>query len=178
MEIQCRCQELLSFLGAWKLTWDNNEENFYVEEDYVEADTAGTPSRTIYRFMNDSVARMLMLYNTALIYVLRIMATLEVTQHNPHHSPNDVLQGDVDVKIITESSYYPIIHAAGLDVARCVKDYLQHKRARGEMDFASPVVQWAVITAGKALLSEETEWMVGFLKGDATFDVAKRAWEF
>jgi hypothetical protein len=45
------------------------------------------------------------------------------------------------------------------------------------MDFASPVVQWAVIIAGTALGSEDLNWMVGLLKGDVTLDVAKRAWE-
>jgi hypothetical protein len=173
-EIQSRAKKLLLFLEAWKFRWDSNEENVHIEE-FVKAETAGKPSRTVYRFLNDSVARMLMLYNTALLYVLRIMATLEITRHSHDHSLEDLLQGDIS--IIAESSCYPAIHAAGLDIARCISDYLRHKRARGEMDFASPVVQWAVITAGKALGSEDLNWMVGFLKGDATFEVAKRAWE-
>ncbi|KAG9191890.1 hypothetical protein G6011_10624 [Alternaria panax] len=175
-ETQCRVEKLLVFLEAWKLRWDSNEENVYVEE-CIEAGTAGTPPRIIYRFMNGSAARMLMLYNTALLYVLGIMATLEATQHSPHHSPDDLFVGHEDTSVISESPYYPSIQAAGLDIARCISDYLQHKRARGEMDFASPVVQWAVITAGKALNSEDVKWMVGFLEGDATFEVAKKAWE-
>jgi hypothetical protein len=175
-KIQCRAEELLIFLEAWKVRWDGNEENIYIEE-CVEAIIAGTSPRTIYRFINDSAARMLMLYNTALLYVLRIMATLETTQHSPHHDPDNLLQGHADTSVLKESSYYPSIQAAGLDIARCISDYLQHKRARGEMDFASPVVQWAVIIAGTALGSEDLNWMVGLLKGDVTLDVAKRAWE-
>jgi hypothetical protein len=179
-EMQVKADELLVFLGAWKQRWDSNEKNIYIEEERFEPDTAGSSPRIIYRFMSDSVARMLMLYNTALIYVLRVMATLETKQNGSQKVSNYHISGDTGADVATESSYYPAIHAAGLDIARCITDYLQHKRARGETDFASPIVQWAVSTAGKALGDEnslDNKWMMSLLEGDTACFLAKRAWE-
>lgn len=179
-EMQCKADGLLVFLQAWKQRWDSNEENVHIEEESLDPTTTEMSPRIIYRFMSDSVARMLMLYNTALIYTLRVMATLEIKTNGPQENLSDHIQGDTGADVTNESSYYPAIRAAGLNIARCITDYLQHKRARGETDFVSPIVQWAVITAGQALGGEESpdgKWMVSLLKGDAMYTIAKRAWE-
>jgi hypothetical protein len=179
-DMQCKVEGLFVFLEAWKRQWDSNEQNIYIEEECYEANTAGTSPRIIYRFLSDSVARMFMLYNTALIYVLRILATLETKHNGPRSDSSDYIPEVTGANLVTESSYYPAIYSAGLDIARSITDYLQHKRARGEMDFASPIMQWAVLTAGQALGDEESpdgRWMMSLLKGDATYTVAKRAWE-
>ncbi|KAI4655445.1 hypothetical protein J4E93_000157 [Alternaria ventricosa] len=178
-EMQCKAEELLVFLEAWKLRWDSNEGNVYIEEECLDLNTAEASPRIIYRFMSDSVARMLMLYNTALIYALRVMATLEIKNEASQYFSSD-MHGYAGADIRSESSCYPAIRAAGLDIARCITDYLQHKRVRGETDFASPIVQWAVMTAGQALGGEDSsdgEWMISLLKGDAMYAIAKRAWE-
>ncbi|KAI4662299.1 uncharacterized protein J4E79_004588 [Alternaria viburni] len=179
-EMQCKADGTLVFLRAWKRRWDSNEENVHIEEECLDPTSTQISPRIIYRFMSDSVARMLMLYNTALIYTLRVMATLGSKTNGTQHIPSDHIQGGTGADVMTESSYYPVIRTAGLDIARCITDYLQHKRARGETDFVSPMVQWAVITAGQALGGEESpdgKWMVSLLKGDAMYTIAKRAWE-
>ncbi|KAI4624221.1 uncharacterized protein J4E87_005720 [Alternaria ethzedia] len=179
-EMQCKADGTLVFLRAWKRRWDSNEENVHIEEECLDPTSTQISPRIIYRFMSDSVARMLMLYNTAFIYTLRVMATLGSKTNGTQDIPSDHIQGGTGADVVTESSYYPAIHAAGLNIACCITDYLQHKRARGETDFVSPMVQWAVITAGQALGGEESpdgKWMVSLLKGDAMYTIAKRAWE-
>ncbi|KAI4955257.1 hypothetical protein J4E91_001115 [Alternaria rosae] len=179
-EMQCKADGLFGFLQAWKRRWDSDGENVRIEEEVFDPVTSQGSPRMIYRFKSDSVARMLMLYNTALIYTLRVMATLEPKNNGSQNISGDHIQGDTGADVLTKSSYYPAIRAAGLDIACCITDYLQHKRARGETDFVSPIVQWAVITAGQALGAEESpdgKWMISLLKGDATYTVAKRAWE-
>lgn len=179
-DMQCKADGLLGFLQAWKWRWDSDGKNVRIEEEVFDPATPQGSPRMIYRFKSDSVARMLMLYNTALIYTLRVMAILEPKNNGSQNVSGDHIQGDTGADVVTKSSYYPAIRAAGLDIACCITDYLQHKRARGETDFVSPIVQWAVITAGQALGGEESpdgKWMISLLKGDATYTVAKRAWE-
>lgn len=74
--------ELLVFLHSWKERWDHDERNAFTVEDDPEAVTAGAPQafHTVYRFQDDSVTRMFMLYTTALIGVLEIIEAIEKLQ--------------------------------------------------------------------------------------------------
>ncbi|EDU51160.1 Fungal-trans-2 domain containing protein [Pyrenophora tritici-repentis] len=171
-EVERKASGLLEFLRSWKDRWDSAEGNQYGKQDDPIASTdAPTELCTLYRFANDSVGRMFMLYNTALIYVHQIYATLAISEL----ASSDTATSD----IFTNGNPHGAIHAAGIEIARSITDYLQHKRVRGETDFASPVVQWAVLTAWQALGgsgSREGEYMTRMLNGNATYEIVKAAW--
>lgn len=77
---------LLTRLRAWKARWDTDEANAYLEEDgelssWDSSRPSGTNEyssafATVVRFASDSAARMLMLYNTTLIYVLQVLVVM------------------------------------------------------------------------------------------------------
>ncbi|KAL7779748.1 hypothetical protein CFE70_009765 [Pyrenophora teres f. teres 0-1] len=172
-EIERKASGLLEVLSSWKDRWDSAESNHYGEEDDAMAISADAPTGlcTLYRFTTDSVGRMFMLYNTGLIYVHQIYATL---------ATSELAFSDVATShSCTSGSPHGAIHAAGIEIARSMTDYLQHKRARGETDFASPVVQWAVVAAWQALdgsESREGEYMSRMLNGNGTYEIVKAAW--
>lgn len=170
-EIGRKASELLGFLKSWRDRWDSTEGNFYTEEENPTAIAADVPTKlcTIYRFTNNSVARMFMLYNTALIYVLQIHSALAVSETDSSHAAS-----------ITNEHFQGAIRTAGIEIARSIADYLKQKRARGETDFASPVVQWAVLTAWQSLGgtgSREGECMTRMLNGDISYEIVKVAWD-
>jgi len=173
-EIESRASALLDFLKAWKGRWDGAEGNLYAHEENPAAVSTDAPAElcTIYRFKDDSVGRMFMLYNTALIYVLQVYATLATLDFTYSDAASSIS--------IMSENYHRASRTAGIEVARSITDYLQHKRARGETDFASPVVQWAVLTAWQALggtESREGEYMTTMLKGNTSYEIVKAAWD-
>ena len=173
-EIERKASALFDFLKFWKDRWDSAEGNLYAQEENPAAVSVGAPAElcTIYRFTDDSVGRMFMLYNTALIYVLQIYATL---------ATSDLPCSDTAISTsIMYGGYHGAIHTAGVEVARSITDYLQHKRARGETDFASPVVQWAVLTAWQVLGgtgSREGQYITTMVKGNTSYEIVKAAWD-
>lgn len=60
--ITTKAVELLAFLQSWKQRWDHDGRNGHIMEDDLEAIIAGAPQVfcTVYRFQDDSVARMFM----------------------------------------------------------------------------------------------------------------------
>ncbi|KAJ6194632.1 hypothetical protein J3E72DRAFT_441894 [Bipolaris maydis] len=168
--IQRKAGELLVFLQTWKQQWDNEKENSWTTEDDFGAICAGAPQAlwTVYKFRNDSIARMFMLYSTAMVHVLQIIeATEELLAQSGF--PGGGTSGTVH-----------LIYATGLDIARSIPGYLQHRKYRGDTGFTSPVVQWAALMAWQVLgrgESAEGKWMVEALQGYSEYAVAKAAWE-
>ncbi|KAF5848593.1 hypothetical protein GGP41_009680 [Bipolaris sorokiniana] len=169
-EIQTKARDLLTFLQTWKQQWDSEKGNSCITEDDFEAICAGAPQALwmVYKFQNDSIARIFMLYTTAMIHVLQIV---EVTEE---------LQAQSGFPGVETSGTLHLIRAAGISIARSIPDYLQHRRYRGATGFTSPVVQWAVLMAWQVLGRDESaegKWMVGALQGYSEYAIAKAAWE-
>ncbi|KAF1948060.1 hypothetical protein EJ02DRAFT_364702 [Clathrospora elynae] len=181
-EIICKAVNLLIYLRTWKLRWDDDTSNSYAE------DRISLSGYLVYRFRNDSVARMLMLYNTAFIHVLQILASTTLDTFNALRNSVQVQfalprtyydQSDVWT-LISNGDYMAAERCAGLESARCIADYLDHKRARGGNDSTSPVVQWAYVTAWRALGGNESVegmWMMRLLDGEDSQAIAKGVWE-
>ncbi|EUC34482.1 hypothetical protein COCCADRAFT_25363 [Bipolaris zeicola 26-R-13] len=169
-EIQRKAGELLTFLQTWKQKWDNEKENSCTTEDDFEAICAGAPQAlwTVYKFRNDSIARMFMLYNTAMIHVLQIVEETKELRAQSGFPGTE-----------TSDTFY-LIHATGIDIARSIPGYLQQRRYRGDTGFTSPVVQWAALMAWQVLGRDESaegKWMVDALQGYSEYAIAKAAWE-
>ena len=169
-----RAVGLRTFLKTWKNRWDADEGNANVAMDDLDAFEVGAPSTlwTTYKFRFDSLARLYMLYNTALIYVLQVAAMSELY----------LLSGAANATAaqVRIENNHASIRAAGIEIARSITGYLQHRRMRGETDFISPIVQWAAITAWQALggnESEEGRWMMKSLAGNSSYTVAMAAWQ-
>lgn len=196
-EMKGRAHTLLADLSAWKMRWDSDEDNAHHEVPDDLADQYDTqafgvsgpsPMASIFRFKIDSAARLLMLYNTTLMFVLEILAALtpevpitdtdiELIQNASLGHAN--LEFDIDTQIAFQN-YAVGKRLASLDVARCITDYLDPKWMRLEPQFASPVVQWAFTTVGTALGGNKTvegKWVMALLERAGSQAIAKGAWE-
>lgn len=177
-EIQGRAMELLLYLNTWKQCWDANVQNMYAEEDDAQICTL-PQAPTIYRFDNAAIVRIFMLYHTALIHVLEILASPTSPLSKSTYDWTATSFCDIWTSI-EEENYDTAKHLASLEIARCIPDYLAHLGARERNRFVSPVVQWAFSTALKAAggaHSIEGEWMVGLLDATGSQVFAKGAWE-
>lgn len=175
--IRNKAVELLAFLQSWKERWDSDEGNVHVPEDDLDAILAGAPQifHTFFRFRDDSVARMFMLYSTALIYVLQVIEATESLQPTLTCALQQGMHADILIGLNTAS-----IYAAGVDIARSIPGYLRHRSLSGKTDFASPVVQWAALTSWQVLGangSVEGRWMMESLAVHNDYVIAKAAWE-
>lgn len=192
-----KANDLLSFLNAWKRRWDSNKDNAYNVEfqDYHEQLSPAsdwivesTSEFYIYRFTSDATARMMMLYSTALLLVIDIQlsvasACLRISidtymSWKPSHDFGDC--HDNVYQSIESGDYHNAKRLAALDVGRSITDYLDHKRRRMDVGFASPVVQWALGTAWKALGGNETiegRWMMNLLAREEGHAIAVGAWD-
>ncbi|KAJ4376475.1 hypothetical protein N0V83_001759 [Neocucurbitaria cava] len=179
----------LAYLHGWKERWDADyDEKSAFEESprpgdrnwqLSPASSVDNESHclpTALRLESDAVARMLMLYNTTLIYVLQLLASL------PYESPESLLddynnnpntnrhyetpslrpwqclphQDDDIWQCIANGEWTAAERLAALQIGRCIPSYLDHKRARSDPQFSSPVVQWAVTTAWTTLGGDDT----------------------
>ena len=178
-QITTTAMNLLASLSMWKEQWDSDALNTRTIETDFEAFRAGAPPllQTIYRFYDDTVTRMFMLYNTALIHVLHIMAATEGFQSNAHMSSS--MGPDMHAHV-PRTGTKAAIYAAGIETARSILEYMRHRSLRGDKYFPSPIVQWAVLTAWEALgrnESPEGRWMMRFLSSNDKYAIAKVAWQ-
>lgn len=129
--------DLLEHLYLWKTQWNSEDQNSHFE---ISAASAGLqpvpkargrrilPFSTVFMFSNASAATMLMLYNTTLIYVLQLLASL---------SPG------------MTSQYAVAEHSAALEICRCVPYSLLKKSS---LDASSLIItHLAVKTAWTTL---------------------------
>ncbi|USP73633.1 hypothetical protein yc1106_00907 [Curvularia clavata] len=169
--------ELLAFVQSWKERWDRDKGNAHVAEDDLEAMVTGAPLvfQTVYRFRDDSVARMFMLYSTALIYVLQVIEAAENLQPTLPLAMEQGTPAGIPMSINAAS-----IYAAAVDIFRSIPHYLKHRLLQGKTDFASPVVQWAAFTCWQVFdgnNSAEGRWVMQTLSVHNDYRIAKAAWE-
>jgi hypothetical protein len=180
-QIEAKAMELLWSLLVWKEQWNADKRNVYTDDYEVPTSwlkSGSPPVPSIYRFKSQLIARMFMLYNTVLSYVLSLLPS-KTTPQSEIYTGSSFSQTNIQTSI-ANGDYRAASRTAGLDVARSVTDYLAHKRVRGEMDFTSLAFQWAVTTAWDALdrnASVEGEWLMWLVEGEGCFAVAQAAWE-
>ncbi|KAF2100884.1 hypothetical protein NA57DRAFT_37113, partial [Rhizodiscina lignyota] len=184
-ELKQRALNLLTYLGHWKRRWGGDKINAYSETSAVSKGYASPPFLTMYEFRNESTAIMLMLYNTTLIYVLKILASFPSEAprfRSSQRRMQNVLQdaGYLDDPWKhTKDEYVAAERLAALEVCRCLPDYLIRK-SRLNSEYSPPVVHWAVTTAWMTLLGNESaegRWMTNLLNMKSKELIAKGTWE-
>ena len=153
---------LLTRLRAWKRSWER-EGKTSLHETSEEA----SPFLSIFKFLNESAATMFMFYNTALIYVLRVLASL--LPENPLIYPNQSYTRSSLPKVdyITEE------RLAAVDICRCLPQYLVQKPPDSG---PPPTVHFALTTAWMTLHGKESaegRWMMDLLNSKGQVAVAK-----
>jgi hypothetical protein len=153
-EIEKKALLLLTNLRSWKMRWDNDKENSYVEISVNEDDPP--PFRTILEFSSDSAATMLLFYNSALIHVLQILASLQLDNS------------------LSKDEYIAAERSAAFDICRCIPYYLVRK---SHLDLRC--VHLAVVTAWKTLRHRETadgRWLMDILSAKSQESFAPGLW--
>lgn len=191
--IEQKALALLTFLHSWKKRWDSDKRNTYFETPSTLDKPESTQehpednlqsSVTIFHFQNQTAAVMLMFYKTALIYVLRVLASLApgkeglaIDQSFIQHSfEGGVHQGD-SWKYLNDE-HATAEQSAAWDICRCIPYYASVQKSLLDSD-PSPIVHWAITTAWRTLCENESiegKWMMGFLKGESVDIVAKGVW--
>jgi hypothetical protein len=177
-DLEHKAKELLLFLRTWKQRWDDDARNIYFEEHQCQPSNL-LHALTIYRFGSASIARMFMLYNTALIYVLEVLASLTSSSSNGNGVSSATSQTDVWASVADEN-YHIARRLAGFEIAGSITDYLDHSRVTENSQFVSLVVQWAFATALMAVggsQSVEGEGMMRLLDSTGSHAFAKGAWD-
>ena len=188
-KLKRRALDLLSHLRAWRKRWDSDESNSYCETSAALAGVEPTQkalvddsptTHTIFKFSNESAAVMFMLYNTTLIFVLRILASLSLQNLDIHSKQQPLLQDagySDDLWNYTKHEYLAAEGLAALEVCRCIP-YYAIRKSRLDTD-CSPVVHWAVTTARATLCGNEStagRWVMDLLKDKGREVVAKALW--
>ncbi|KAF1972430.1 hypothetical protein BU23DRAFT_555224 [Bimuria novae-zelandiae CBS 107.79] len=177
-EIQQRACCLLTHLHEWRLRWDADLKNAFCDTPASpfgskESQFAcnGDPNRslvTVAGIATVPTAVMLMLYNLALMHVLKILETLpreESTPRNALHQPE------------TAGRYHAYERIAAREACRCIQYYMSIRRRLDAS--ASPIVHWAVAAAWARLRrddSVEGAWMRDLLTGRGRQIVAEGLW--
>jgi hypothetical protein len=154
-EVTRRALNLLEQLHLWKKRWDTGERNSHLKipaEDAIEETHDNIT--TILNFANSSASIMFMLYNTALIYVFRMLASLD---------------GHPGAKWEERS--------AALEICRCIPYHLSQKPRldSGSMTVASLAVRTAFKTLGGSG-SPGGRWMIDLLQAESSEVFARGLW--
>jgi hypothetical protein len=165
-----RTQDLWLQLRDWREARDANPANTYIEvpanpqgsQHYGTLASIEPPSiPTDFVFQSTSVALTLMLYDTALIYVLHILITLP-RESQPQYSRED---------------YLGMAHSAVLEICRSMPDPSDEK-LHADMH-SSPVVYWAMQVAYMILQDDtlaEGRWLVYLLNRKSDKSSKKDLW--
>lgn len=184
--------DLLDQLNAWKQRWDADDMNFYSEtpaafarlqqlqESYGDE---SPPFRTVFEFVNEFTPTILMLYNTTLIHVFQVLASLPL---DGTHYPTDQtslqmpMQGAGhldDFSTHKKDEYIAAERSAALEVCRCLPYYL-HRRLHLD-SYCSPTAPWASTTAFKTLGgtgSVEGRWIIDLCNAQNGELLARGLW--
>ena len=190
-EIRGRALNLLNHLRVWRKRWESDERNSYSETSAGPAEPMHelredglSPFTTVFEFSNVSAAVMSMFYNTTLIIVLRIIASLSLESLGIHtdrdFTTQDILQDPDhldDSWNQTSDDHIAAERIAALDVCRCIPYY---SKGRSLSDSCpSPIVHWAVATALTTLRSNQSlegRWMMDWLDKKNPNAFAKGLW--
>jgi len=155
-EVTRRALNLLEQLHLWKKRWDTEERNSHLEipAELQQTEETRESVTTTLNFANSSASIMFMLYNTALIYVFRILASLD---------------GHPGAKWEERS--------AALEICRCIPYHLSQKSRldSGSMTVASLAVRTAWKTLGGSG-SPGGRWMIDLLQAESSEVFARGLW--
>ncbi|KAK0336649.1 hypothetical protein LTS16_015591 [Friedmanniomyces endolithicus] len=169
-DIEQRALSLRADLLAWRQQWESDPRNTYVESPPTPtSEQPANPKPTPYEFHQDSAAIMLMMYNTTLIHLLRILASLSQSQ-SPSPSPSTQTQTQQQ----PTDPYRAAEKAAAIEICRCVPCYL-NAESRSQLG-SSPILCWAIIAALKTLGGKGTVeggWMMEGLGSGVGGDIAR-----
>ena len=185
---------LLANLRRWKARWDSSVQDAPTSGQSNPA--SWRPSRrynakgnsllasTDVELTMKSSARMLMLYNATLIYVLQVLASKSLDCRGDHAIRNFSYesedQDDIVWTSISDGRFDLAERLAALEIGHCIPRYLNQKHLQSSSQFSSPVVQWAVTTAWMALgenRSTEGKWVAKMLNGRDNQAIAEGLWE-
>lgn len=167
--IKQRALILLTHLCAWRKRWDSDGRNSYFETSAAFArlepmqepwGDGSQPLLTFFEFSNESAAIMLMFYNTTLIYVLRVLASLPLEKLSVDSNQSFIQNTSLDARYLgdlwkhTKDEYIAVERAAALEVCRCIP-YYSVRKSRLDSD-SSPIIHWAVTTAWMTLCGNES----------------------
>ncbi|PSN59991.1 hypothetical protein BS50DRAFT_216618 [Corynespora cassiicola Philippines] len=191
--VERKASFLLTQLHAWRARWEKDEQNAYLEvpatfsgcepPECLENDMPKTTPRdgpepflTLLQFPHFPSVTMLLLYNTTLIHVLQILASLPVDLPNADHAQNagylhDLYQHRAEGFLAAE-------RVAALEICRCLPCYVAAQPRSGPS--VSSTVHWAGTTAWNTLggnSSAEGRWMMGLLNRSGREVVGRGLWE-
>ena len=191
-KIKRRALTLLAHLRAWRKRWDSDGRNSHFEtsaafarlQSMQESWGDGSPSfLTIFEFSNNSAAIMLMFHNTALIYVLRVLASLPLENFGIHFNQTFIQNTGQDAGYLndfwkhTQDEYIAAERLAALEICRCIPYYLV-RNSRLDSGL-SPIVHLAVTTAWMTVRGNESaegRWMTELLNTKGQKVIAKGLW--
>jgi len=159
-----RTQDLHRQLRAWRGEWDMNPANAWTKgpAETVPRDNDETlPDPSSLVIPNMATALTLMLYDTALIYVLHILITLPL-ESQPQYTTRD---------------YVNLAHSAVLEICRTMPDPSDEK-LHADMHSA-PALHWALMVAHMILqndTSEEGRRLVDLLNWKSASISTKSIW--
>ncbi len=168
-KIERRGLTLLAQLRVWKQQWDDDGNNSYVETSapfpgpsptHESPGDDSSPSFTVFEFSNGPAAIMLMFYNTTLIFVLRILASLqpETPEIESNQGPIRITPQDSEhqdgLRKHTRKEYVAAERSAALEICSCIP-HNASPESRLEYD-SSALFPWAVPTAWVTLGSDES----------------------
>ena len=191
-KIKRRALTLLTHLRAWRKRWDSDGRNAHFETSASFAklqrlqETCGDgspPFLTVFEFSNDSAAIMLMFYNTALICVLQILASLLLENSGIPSNQSVIHKTWQDANCVddhwkqTKTEYIAAERLAALEICRCIPSYIVRK---SRLDLgASPIAHLAVTTAWMTLRGNESvegRWITELLNTKGQKVIARGLW--
>jgi hypothetical protein len=133
---------LLTHLRAWRERWDLNVETSYSKTPaaFIQNEPArerpedeNPPFLTVFNFSNQYAALMLMFYNTTLLYVFRILASLPAesldigSDHNLIQSTLQFVAHSNGPWKYNKDEFIAVERMAALEVCRCIPSYSDEK---------------------------------------------------
>ena len=193
-EVEQRALNLQRHLHVWKKQWDSDARSSYsessasfarLEQMQQSGGNVSPPFLTVYEFSNISAAIMLMFYNTTVIYVQRILASVSLPLGNPGiHSNQCSMQANLrDARYSdylsrqTKYEHVATERSAALEIYRCIPHYMILKSRLDSC--SSPIIHWAVTTAWVTLgenESPEGRWITDLLNTRNPEIIAKGLW--
>lgn len=181
---------LLRDLYDWKKQWDSHSQNSHLETPAAllglpldSWKASSPPFRTIFEFANDSAATMLMFYDTASIYVLKVLSSLALEVPSIYFNqtfPRNPLRNSGYSDHLwkgTKDEYLAAERLAALEICRCIPYHLVRRLSldSGSLTMAHLAMTTAWTTLG-GNDSAEGRWMTDLLNTESRKVMAKGLW--
>jgi hypothetical protein len=174
---------LLDRLHDWKRLWDMDSDNVHfgvlaesIGPQWLQGirERSSLPFPTVFVFTRNVAAVMFMLYNTSLIYILQVLASLLPENSYIHEYPTKTMLGDSD---LSTDNYVAAARSAALDIFRCNPFGLSRKSS---MDTDSLLATHLAIRTAWLTLdgndSREGRWMTDLLRSEGSEVFAEGLW--